>query len=126
MSEVSHAPEHVNLYVLSPEEIIYEGRVLWVQAPLTDGLIGIWPGHAPLIASLKEGHIRFDTDRGVEQVAVRSGILRVGVERCVILVGSLASTHETPGVGTEALVAEFEQVLSETLPEDQIQELQRY
>lgn len=124
MSESSPALERVNLYVLTPGEVVFEGQVLWVQVPLYDGLIGIWPGHAPLIASLSAGRLFFETGEGEQGLAVTGGILRVDEERCVVLVNSLAPMQDATGIDKEALAANLEQAVSESLSTQEIQELQ--
>ena len=125
MSETSPVPERVNLYVLSAEDTLYEGQTLWVQVPLEDGLIGIWPGHAPLIASVSAGRISFDVGEGTQELALQGGILRVDAERCVILVGALPPVQETTDIDTETLASDLVRVLSESQSEDQIQDLQK-
>lgn len=117
-------PEFVNLHVLSPEETVYQGQVLWVQVPLRDGFIGIWPGHAPLIASLGKGDIVFDTRAGRQKLAVRSGILRVTLERCLILLGSFDLQRGDSGGVNDGLAASLEETLLDSLADDQIRELQ--
>lgn len=126
MSEAIQMPERVLLRVLTPEEVVYEGEVLWVQVPLHDGLIGIWPGHAPLIGSLPGGVIRYGTEGGVRELAVESGILRVGVERCTILASLLASGNRATGrTGTDHLVDNLERELRDSLSEEELRRLQR-
>jgi len=97
-------PSRVHLRILSPEQLLYEGQVLWVQVPLEDGLIGIWPGHAPLIGSLGRGGVQWDTGQGAEEFEVEGGMLRVDANGCVLLVGrASASTHGPRAAQTETL-----------------------
>ncbi len=124
MSEVISVPEYLNLRLLSPEEVLFEARVLWVQVPLHDGLLGIWPGHAPLVASTARGRIRFNAGQGAQELAVGNGILRVGTEECIILVGLLTQGREGTGQDKGALFADLEDALSDSLSEAQIKELQ--
>ena len=125
MSAKVTAREHVNLHILTPERVLYEGQTLWVQVPLSDGFIGIWPGHAPLIGSLARGEIEWDAGHTVEKLAVESGILRVATDRCVILVGrSGVADRQAAGTGTEARFEGFGEALSDVLSEDEIDELQ--
>jgi len=116
-------PQHVSLYVLTPEDILYEGQVLWVEIPLEDGLIGIWPGHAPLVASTLGGDIVFDAGNGLEHLSVSPGILKVDVERCAIL-SSVRQAARAPAVDKEALFGELEEALEESLSPQQIKTMQ--
>jgi len=91
VSDAPHDPNRLHLLVLTPEEILFQGDVLWAQVPLVDGLAGVWPGHAPLVGRIDRGKVEYATSDGVETVAVASGVLRVDDEgRCIVLVGSLA------------------------------------
>ena len=118
-------PDHVNLCVVTPEDVVYDGQVRWVQVPLQDGLIGIWPGHAPLIAAISKGDVQYDTGESVESIPIEKGILRITQDRCAILVGSLPSQSAVSGNRTGALVADLKDALFKSLPQDQIQELQK-
>ena len=124
MSERPSLSEYVDLHVLSPEETVYRGQVAWVQVPLRDGLIGIWPGHAPLIASLGEGDIVYAASSGTQKLPVRTGILRITLECCLILLGSFDLRGGESGSVHDALVASAEETLLDSLPEDQIRELE--
>ena len=124
MSEASALPEYVNLRLLSPEEVLFESQVLWVQVPLYDGLLGIWPGHAPLVASTAKGCIRFNAGQGVQELAVENGFLRVSAEECIILVGLLTQQREGMVQDKGVLFADLEEALSESLSEDQLKRLQ--
>jgi len=126
MTEPTPAVDYVNLYILTPEEVLYEGQVLWVEVPLEDGLLGVWPGHAPLVAALGEGVVRYDTGEGVREMAVRRGVLRIGIERCAILLSAWGQQALPEQQGDkEELAADLEKALFETLSEQEIEELQK-
>jgi len=125
MSAQLTVPTHVRLQILSPEQVLYEGRVFWVQVPLADGLIGIWPGHAPLVASLGRGSLQWRTGQGARDLEVESGVLRVDTDRCVVLVGgSRAAERGSRAAQTDALFVGLEETLSDTLSDDEVRELQ--
>lgn len=90
MSDAPRDPDRLHLLVLTPEDVLFEGDVLWAQVPLVDGLTGIWPGHAPLVGRIDRGSVEYATAEGTEAVAVAGGVLRVDEERCIVLVGALA------------------------------------
>ena len=45
----------VNLNVVSAEEELFSGRIESLQITGSEGELGIMPGHAPLLTSLKPG-----------------------------------------------------------------------
>ena len=49
--------KELQLKIISPEKLLFQGSVLFVKLPGTDGEFGILPDHAPLIASLGKGEI---------------------------------------------------------------------
>lgn len=114
----------VKLLILTPQEILFEGEARWVELPLYDGLIGIWPGHAPLVGALQEGTLRYETEGEIHELPVRSGILRVHKEGCAVLIGSLRRAADASvGEDKEALFGELEEALQESLSEEQAEEL---
>lgn len=69
----------LQLCVRTPAEtVLHAGGVRWVQAQLADGGgIGIWPGHAPLLAETVTAPLRYEDAHGEHSVTVRAGILQV-------------------------------------------------
>ncbi len=118
-------PERMNLLVVTPERIIFNGTVRWVQIPLRDGLLGVWPGHAPLIASLQPGELVLDDGTEEQSIPVPGGILRIDVERCVVLAGGLSEAARSKEEGgREGLIAEMEEALQDALTEEELNDLQ--
>jgi len=121
---VSDAPaeEFVRLHILSPEEVLYDGRASWVQVPLEDGLIGIWPGHGALVGALGEGEVEYAVGGDVRRLGVGRGVLRVTDERCVVLVSRLLGEEDGAEPGApdrDALFEVLAEVLEEPFPEDE-------
>ncbi len=94
MSDALHDPTLLHLVVLTPEQILYEGEVLWAQVPLVDGLVGVWPGHAPLVGRITSGMVEYATVEGIETVTVVDGVLRVDEGRAIVLVSALAAAGD--------------------------------
>ena len=51
----SHRPAPLQLAVVSPSGTLFSGPVDSVVIPAWDGLMGVLPGHAPLLALLRPG-----------------------------------------------------------------------
>ena len=75
----------LNVSVISPEAILYEGQTDSVVAPAYDGEVGILTGHAPMMTLLGKGVLRlgdgkrFNVDGGFLQVV--DNAVRVVTER---------------------------------------------
>jgi len=63
----------VQLDVVSAEEQIFSGRVESVQVSGEAGELGIMPGHAPLLTSIKPGMVRLVKQNGEEEIIFLSG-----------------------------------------------------
>jgi len=71
--------EPLRLTVLTPAEALLDvEEVAWVQARLADGGgIGIYPGHAPLIAETVTAPLRYADTSGRHTLDLEAGILQV-------------------------------------------------
>lgn len=63
----------VHLNVVSAEEELFSGRIESLQITGSEGELGIMPGHAPLLTSLKPGMARIVKQHGDEEVIYLSG-----------------------------------------------------
>ena len=66
----------LNVSVISPEAVLYEGTTDSVVAPAFDGDVGILTGHAPMMALLGKGVLRLGTG-GSQRFNVEGGFLQV-------------------------------------------------
>ena len=86
----------LRLTVLTPAETpLNVGEVAWVQARLADGGgIGIYPGHAPLLAETVTALLRYADPSGEHILDLEAGILQVDDNSVTILTSGLAETSE--------------------------------
>lgn len=63
--------------VVSPERILFEGEASRVVVPAYDGLIGILPRHAPLLALLGKGQLVVGGSGGEQRFTVAGGFVQV-------------------------------------------------
>jgi F-type H+-transporting ATPase subunit epsilon len=80
----------LNVSVISPEAILYQGTTDSVVAPAYDGDLGILTGHAPMMALLGKGVLRLGRDGTGQSFNVEGGFLQV-VENNVRVVTEKAS-----------------------------------
>jgi F-type H+-transporting ATPase subunit epsilon len=64
----------LNVSVISPESVLFEGTADSVVAPAFDGEIGILTGHAPLMTLLGKGTLRLGTGKSF---SIEGGFLQV-------------------------------------------------
>ena len=53
-----------DLNIITPDEIVYEGKITSLVAPCALGYLGVLGNHAPLIANMKSGKITLKEESG--------------------------------------------------------------
>ncbi len=70
--------DSLNVRIVSPETLLYEGPAASIVAPAWDGKLGILPGHAPMIVLLGAGELSIDLPGGgSERFFVAGGVLKI-------------------------------------------------
>ena len=82
----------LHLTVLTPAETLLDaGQVEWIKLQLADGGgIGIWPGHAPLLAETVIAPLRYADAKGEHTLDLDAGILYIETDRVTIFTSGLA------------------------------------
>lgn len=78
-------PKHLRLEFVTPERSIVHLDVDEVEIPGEDGYFGVLPGHAPLLAALKEGELWYRTGAEKRYAFVAGGFAEVVGDRVSIL-----------------------------------------
>lgn len=77
---------NIHLDIVSSEAHIFSDAVTMLIATGIMGELGILPGHAPLLTSLKPGNVRLKKINGVEEIYyISGGILEVQPDTITIL-----------------------------------------
>ena len=64
--------------LVSPSRLLFSGDVASVTIPGTEGEMGIYPGHAPVLATLKPGVVTVYKDDGAtDRIFVKGGMAEV-------------------------------------------------
>ncbi|HET7632697.1 MAG TPA: ATP synthase F1 subunit epsilon [Gemmatimonadaceae bacterium] len=82
----------LNISVISPEKVLYEGTADTVVAPAFDGQVGILTGHAPMMTLLGKGELRVGLGDDARRFDVEGGFLQV-VENRVRVVTERATAR---------------------------------
>lgn len=69
----------VHIDVVSAEASIFSGEAEFIVAPATAGEVGIYPHHAPMITTVKQGSLRIKVPNEAEEqhIYISGGILEV-------------------------------------------------
>ncbi len=72
--------------VVSPERPLFEGQIEHAIVPGSEGELGIYPRHAPLIGALGPGVVRLHQGAHVERFAIRGGFVHIKKDVLTLLV----------------------------------------
>lgn len=80
------------LSVLTPERSVFEGDVEYVEAPGTEGYLGVLAHHAALVTGLATGTLTVrDSSGQTSQWQVSGGFFEVGQNQATVLADSVES-----------------------------------
>src|SRR5438105_6722542 len=83
------------LDVVTPDRVVMGEDVVSLVAPGALGSFGVLTGHAPMVAELGIGPLRYRTPAGQEEtVAVSGGFLEVARNRVVVLADAAERANE--------------------------------
>ncbi|QIG47876.1 F0F1 ATP synthase subunit epsilon [Nordella sp. HKS 07] len=72
--------------LVSPERLLFSGDVAEVDIPGTEGDMGILPGHAPVLSTLRPGVVTVTMEGGgKERIFVRGGFAEVNPQGLTVL-----------------------------------------
>jgi F-type H+-transporting ATPase subunit epsilon len=81
--------------ILTAEKTALEAQVVYLQAPGSEGFLGILAHHAPLITLLKPGPLTLSYPSGRREVfAVSGGFLEVSQNRVIVLADAIERADE--------------------------------
>ena len=73
------------LEIVTPDKKVFEGEVISVTFPGTDGSFQVLNNHAPLLSSLKKGTIVYRDKKNEYDVMVDGGVVEVLNNKVVVL-----------------------------------------
>jgi F-type H+-transporting ATPase subunit epsilon len=83
------------LSILTPERTVFEGDVEYVEAPGTQGYLGVLAHHASLVTALAAGTLTVRKVGGAEERwSVSGGFFEVSNNRATVLADSIGAPTE--------------------------------
>ncbi len=72
--------------IVTPESIVWSGEAEFISARTTEGEIGIYAGHEPIMAALATGAVQIHAEDGaVTTVGLHGGFLQVFQDKVTLL-----------------------------------------
>ncbi len=78
----------INLEVVTPARVIFAGAVDSLTADAEKGNMGIFPQHAPLLALLKPGFVKYSAEGVAGSFKTSDGFLEISRDKVRIIVES--------------------------------------
>lgn len=93
--------DRLKVSVVSPEKVLFDGEAASVVVPAYDGLLGILPRHAPMLALLGAGRLTVRGVEGERVFTVSGGFVQVRGNAVRVVTEKGAGSSE-PGAGAVA------------------------
>jgi F-type H+-transporting ATPase subunit epsilon len=95
--------------IVSPDRLLLARDVDMAVIPAAEGLLGVLPGHAPMIVLLQGGTIDiYEGDRITDRLFVSGGFAEITPDRCTVLADEAVLVGELSREEAERLLAEAE------------------
>lgn len=88
------ATRTLHVTVVTAEREIFDGEAEQVEAPGSEGQLGILPEHAAMLALLKAGALRIKHDGAEDPIFVSGGFLEVNHDRVTVLADTAEHAEE--------------------------------
>ena len=106
--------QKLTLSIVTPEKLLVSEEVDQVNAPGTEGDLGILYDHAPILTNLRSGQMSYENDGETISLVVSGGDLEVTDNRVTVLAETGEFLHEIDRERAERAHAHAEKQLSQT------------
>jgi F-type H+-transporting ATPase subunit epsilon len=118
------ADDTLHVEIVTAERELYNGEADAVNAPGSEGRLGILPRHAPLLAFLKAGELRIDLQGAEDSIFVSGGFLEVYENTVTVLADAAENAEEIDQARAEEARRRAQERLAETQNDQERAELQ--
>ena len=113
------------LSIVTPEKQLVAEEVDQVNAPGSEGDLGILYDHAPILTNLRSGQLSYEKDGETIALVVSGGYLEVSENRVTVLAETGEFLHEIDRERAERALEEAEKLLLTDLSEEEFVEAQK-
>ena len=113
------------LSIVTPEKQLVAEEVDQVNAPGTEGDLGVLYDHAPILTNLRSGQLSYEKDGETIALVVSGGYLEVTDNRVTVLAETGEFLHEIDRDRAERAHADAEKLLLTDLTEEEFIETQQ-
>jgi len=114
----------LRLEIVTPDEKIYSEDVDMVTLPGTEGELGIYPKHVPLLTSLKPGELRVLKDGRETAMAVGEGFVEIKADAVSVLTDMALESEKIDEAAAEKAVERAQAAMKEDHGPEEIAAIQ--
>ncbi|MEP6709888.1 MAG: F0F1 ATP synthase subunit epsilon [Verrucomicrobiota bacterium] len=103
----------LKLEIVTPEAKIYSEDVNMVTLPGTEGELGVYPNHVPLLTTLKPGELRVLKDGRATSLAVGEGFVEIKADGVSVLTDMALESASIDEAAAEAAVSRAQAAMKE-------------
>lgn len=113
---------NLNLKIVTPEQIVYEGEADQVNVSTTKGELGILPHHAALMAKLLPGELRIRKSGKTSFFAIGEGFLQIEDNALTIMTDLAQNAEDIDEKAVEAARKRAQDTLEQKLGDEEYAE----
>ena len=103
--------------LVSPARLLFSGDVASVTLPGTEGEMGIYPGHSPILSTLKPGVVTVYKDGGsTDRIFVKGGMVEVNPQGLTLLAEVAIPMAELDAAALARQIRNAEEDLADAKP----------
>ena len=114
----------LKLEIVTPEEKIYSDDVEMVTLPGSEGELGVYPKHVPVLTALKPGELRIVKDGRESAMAIGEGFVEIKADGVSILTDMALQSEKIDIAAAEAAVARAQAAMKEDTTPEQLVAIQ--
>jgi F-type H+-transporting ATPase subunit epsilon len=114
----------LKLEIVTPEAKIYSEDVDMVTLPGTEGDLGVYPKHVPLLTTLRPGELRVLKDGRETFLAVGEGFVEIKTDAVSVLTDMALESEKIDAAAAEAAVERAKAAMKEDHSKEEVAALQ--
>jgi F-type H+-transporting ATPase subunit epsilon len=115
----------LKLEIVTPEGRAYADEVEMVVLPASEGEIGVYPGHVPLMTQLLPGELRISKAGNIDELVVGAGFVEITADSVSVLTDMALGDDKINETAAEEAVQRAQTALKDkTLSSDDAAELE--
>jgi F-type H+-transporting ATPase subunit epsilon len=115
----------LKLEIITPDALVFEGDVEFVELPGAEGDMGVFPQHEALVTELKAGELRITQKGKVEVLAIGEGFAEITGTSIAVMTDGAVNEKDIDEKAAEVAVKRAEELLkSNTLEGEELEATQ--